>query len=559
MGNEVPFRLKSPERRVETHSRAGSLAREDLHVARPRNSRAESGSAGRLAGPALPVRPETLPPEPGEGRRTSGGGDAPARSLTVPSTRAPIGWDNVIFTHVVIIGVPTILYYYLRLSGSSLFALHCAVATVYLITSLMIFYEAGVALFRRFAGEERPPTGALDRIAQRVKRALGVMGARVPPSSRPVPRASLIVAAYLPNEHEIIRETLEQILATVRRPEGGLEIVLAYNTPVELPVEEDLRRYAELHPELRLLRVEGSESKAENLNAAIEVVTGEIVGILDADHHPAADCFERAWRWLESNYDVVQGRNVIRNRGANLLSRMIDVEFECMYGVSHPARSLFVDTAIFGGSNGYWRVDALRRTRFDQRFMTEDIDASSRALLDGFRIVADRSIVSTELAPTDFRSLWFQRKRWAQGWLEVTLRYQRQFWSSNRLRLSQKLYWTYLLLYREVYPPITLQIIPIILSLLLLEGQVPLTAHWYLWGTAIITLASGPFQTFVAYKNAHVRPRVVTAIEYALFVFFYVVVKNMISVVAIYDHMMKRTDWVVTRREMTARIRSEEG
>jgi cellulose synthase/poly-beta-1,6-N-acetylglucosamine synthase-like glycosyltransferase len=385
------------------------------------------------------------------------------------------------------------------------------------------------------------------------------MGARVPLPSRPVPRASLIVAAYLPNEHEIIRETLEQILATVRRPEGGLEIVLAYNTPVDLPVEEDLRRYAELHPELRLLRVEGSESKAENLNAAIEVVTGEIVGILDADHHPPADCFERAWRWLESNYDVVQGRNVIRNRGANLLSRMIDVEFECMYGVSHPARSLFVDTAIFGGSNGYWRVDALRRTRFDQRFMTEDIDASSRALLDGFRIVADRSIVSTELAPTDFRSLWFQRKRWAQGWLEVTLRYQRQFWSSNRLRLSQKLYWTYLLLYREIYPPITLQIIPIILSLLLLEGQVPLTAHWYLWGTAIITLASGPFQTFVAYKNAHVRPRVVTAIEYALFVFFYVVVKNMISVVAIYDHMMKRTDWVVTRREMTARMRSEEG
>ena len=40
--------------------------------------------------------------------------------------------------------------------------------------------------------------------------------------------------------------------------------------------------------------------------------------------------------------------------------------------------------------------------------------------------------------------------------------------------------------------------------------------------------------------------------------FFYVIVKNMISVVAIYDHMMKRTDWVVTRREMTARLRGSE-
>lgn len=524
---------------------------------KPLKSHIEAAAEALAADPAPdPRQPELVPDGPAAGHRTSGGGDAPAPSLVLPSARAPIGWDNVIFTHVVIVGVPTILYYYLRLSGASLFELHCAVATVYLITSLMIFYEATVALFRRFAGEAHPPTGAFDRLAQRMKRLLGVTGAQVPASTRPVPRATFIVAAFLPNEQEIIFETLEHILRTVRRPEAGLEIVLAYNTPVDLPIEAELRRYAERHPELRLLRVEGSESKAENLNAAIDVATGEIVGILDADHHPPADCFERAWRWLEGHYDVVQGRNVIRNRDENFLTRMVGVEFECMYGVSHPARSLFVDTAIFGGSNGYWRADALRRTRFDQRFMTEDIDASSRALLEGYRIVADRSIVSTELSPAEFRSLWFQRKRWAQGWLEVTLRYQREFWASRKLSLFQKVYWTYLLLYRELYPPITLQIIPIIASLLLLTGTVPLKAHWYLWGTAVITLASGPFQTFVAVKNAFARPSLWTAVQYAGFVFFYVIVKNMISVVAIYDHMMKRTDWVVTRREMSARLRS---
>jgi len=526
----------------------------------PAKKPAESGSANRATDPAVGTTGiEVLPKEHELGGSDSGGGGSHARSIPVPSARAPIGWDNVIFTHVVIVGVPTILYYYLRLSGASLFELHCAVATVYLITALMIFYEAALALFRRFAGEPRAYDGHVDRMGQWVKRALGVSGARVPSPTRPVPRSSFIVAAYLPNEQEIIFETLAHILSTVRRPGAGLEIILAYNTPVALPIEDELRRFAERHPELRLLRVEGSESKAENLNAGIDAATGEIVGILDADHHPPADCFERAWRWLEGHYDVVQGRNVIRNRATNFLTRMIGVEFECMYGVSHPARSLIVDTAIFGGSNGYWRAEVLRRTRFDQAFMTEDIDASSRALLEGYRIIADRSIVSTELAPTNFRSLWFQRKRWAQGWLEVTLRYQREFWSSKKLSLMQKAYWTYLLLYRELYPPITLQILPIIASLLMISGEVPLKAHWYLWVTAIITLASGPFQTFVAVKNAFVRPTLLTAFEYALFVFFYVIVKNMISVVAIYDHMMKRTDWVVTRREMTARLRSSEG
>ena len=530
-------------------------------MAKPQMNHAHSPSDGPAAGPPQPNRGAEIRAREERERRhsTSGGGGAAERSLPVQSARAPIGWDNVIFTHVVIIGVPTISYYYLRLSGASLFELHAAVATVYLITALMICYEASVALFRRYAGEPVEPVGSLDRIAQRVKRALGVTGSRAPSPTRPVPRSSFIVAAYLPNEQGIIVDTLTNILANVRRPEAGFELVLAYNSPVALPVEDELRKLAERHPELKLLRVEGSESKAENLNAAIDFVSGEIVGILDADHHPPADCFERAWRWLESQYDVVQGRNIIRNRGENLLTRMIGVEFECMYGVSHPARSLFVDTAIFGGSNGYWRTDVLRRVRFDPRFMTEDIDASSRALLEGYRIVADRSIISTELAPHDFRSLWFQRKRWAQGWLEVTIRYQREFWKSKRLTVWQKLYWTYLLLYRELYPPITLQIIPIILSLLLIDGTVPLKAHWYLWSTAIITLASGPFQTLVAVKNAFVRPRWWTAFEYALFVFFYVIVKNMISVVAIYDHMMRRTDWVVTRRRMTAELRGSEG
>ena len=75
----------------------------------------------------------------------------------------------------------------------------------------MIFWEAGLALFRRFAGESRELEGHFDRAGQWVKRVLGVSGARVPSSTRPVPRASFIVAAYLPNEQEIIFETLEHI------------------------------------------------------------------------------------------------------------------------------------------------------------------------------------------------------------------------------------------------------------------------------------------------------------------------------------------------------------
>ncbi|GAB4276505.1 MAG: glycosyltransferase family 2 protein [Deferrisomatales bacterium] len=463
--------------------------------------------------------------------------------------KRPMGWDKVAIAHLFVVVLPTGLYCALRTKGHSLFALHVAVATAFLLTAAMIVVETTLTVFRRFAGQAPQPEGLLDAWVRRCKRALGIEGARRPDPARPMPRCSIVFVAYLPNEQDLIVGTLRHALTRLRRPPEGFEVVLAYNTPVRLPVEDELEALAREHPELRLLHVEGSESKAENLNAAIDVVTGEVTAIMDADHHPAPDALERAWRWIEAGYDVVQGRSTIRNHGRNWQTRLIAVEFECMYGVSHPARSLLVDTAIFGGSNGYWRTEALRQVRFDPAMMTEDIDASVRALLQGLRIMHDRSITSSELAPTDFRSFWFQRKRWAQGWLEVTLKYQRRLWGAPGLTFGQKLYWSYLLLYRELYPVITLQIFPILISLYLVRGAIPLTAHWYLLASAVVTVASGPYQTLSAVKNSRSGFPVGYALLYAAFVFFYVMLKNVISILAMYDHAFGHNEWIVTRRE----------
>jgi cellulose synthase/poly-beta-1,6-N-acetylglucosamine synthase-like glycosyltransferase len=466
-----------------------------------------------------------------------------------------LGWEKVALCYATILGVPTILYYYLRLSGSELLPLHAVVASFYLLTALMIIVETTAGLCRRFAGRTTLPMSRAEAAAQLLKGVLGWRGARLPDTERPLPRSTLIVVAFLPNEQDIIIETLEHVLNRIRRPRDGLEVILAYNTPIHLPVERELDELRERHPNLRLLQVDGSESKAENLNAALEIVTGEITGVLDADHLPRPDCLERAWRWLESDYDVVQGRSIIRNFGTNLETRCIGVEFECMYGVSHPARSLLVDTGIFGGSNGFWRTEVLREIRFDPGMMTEDIDASMRALLRGYRIVADRSIVSTELAACDFRSFWFQRKRWAQGWLEVSLKYQRAVWRSRHLGLRQKLYWTYLLWFRELYPLVSLQVFPIVFSLLFYQGFMPWFGHWYLWISAVVTLLSGPYQTAVAARNAVTGFRARDALGYALFVLPYVMLKHMVWVVALYDHLLRNTDWVVTRRQISEDLR----
>jgi cellulose synthase/poly-beta-1,6-N-acetylglucosamine synthase-like glycosyltransferase len=149
-------------------------------------------------------------------------------------------------------------------------------------------------------------------------------------------------------------------------------VILAYNTPEPLPVEGLLHEIAERDPRFLPLRIEGSVSKAQNVNAALTRVTGEFVGIFDADHHPAPGSFLRAWRWLAAGADVVQGHCVVRNGGQSWVSRLVAAEFEAIYAVSHPGRARLHGFGIFGGSNGYWRREALERTRLRSFMLTEE-------------------------------------------------------------------------------------------------------------------------------------------------------------------------------------------
>ncbi|MEL7245166.1 MAG: glycosyltransferase family 2 protein, partial [Cyanobacteria bacterium J06573_2] len=212
-------------------------------------------------------------------------------------------------------------------------------------------------------------------------------------------KISVIIAAYLPNEKDIIIETLQHFLFHLKYP-CEYEIILAYNTPQRLEVETQLEIMTQHFSNLRVIKVEGSKSKAENLNAAINVACGEMIALFDADHRPTLeDSFARAWHWIANGYDVVQGRCTIRNYKDTIISSLVAVEFEIIYGLCHEARSILTNTAIFGGSNAYWDAETLKQVKFSNTQLTEDIDATLRMLTHGYKLIHDRTIIATEEAP----------------------------------------------------------------------------------------------------------------------------------------------------------------
>lgn len=363
----------------------------------------------------------------------------------------------------------------------------------------------------------------------------------------PEPPASAIICAYMPNEAATIVETIEHFL-TVDYP-AGLQIVLAYNTPDYHPVEAELQVIAQQNPNLLLLKVENSNSKAQNLNAALARTTGEFIGVFDADHQPDPDSFHRAWRWLSNGYDVVQGHCLVRNPEETFLARMVAIEFETIYSVSHPGRWLRDGFGVFGGSNGYWKTEALHMTRMRGSMLTEDIDASMRVLEAGGQIASDPWLISRELATTTARQIWNQRLRWAQGWTQVSLRHLLSMMRLPHFTFRQKFGVFMLLFQREIYPWVSTQIFPL-LAFWWLRGDL---LHWAVpifLAATIFTMTVGPGTVFITYRQAHPSvKRKWWFLQYGIFsTFLYTEAKNIIARVAHLKELLGESSWRVTPR-----------
>ena len=235
------------------------------------------------------------------------------------------------------------------------------------------------------------------------------------------PKCCIIVPCYLPNEQDIIMETVSHMCA-VEYP-GELRVIVVYNTPEALPVEKELQALGTLNGRtVCAFNVAGSQSKAHNLEFALTEVTEKVVVLFDADHHPNPDCVNILVSTLQRmpNVCAVQGA-VLINRGGPWLMRFILNGMEwsswCIWG---PGIAEVAGSGYFGGACAAWRPDTLRTLGFDTVMQTEDIDLSIRACSKGHTIQMMPLAQSLEMCPVGMRALYRQRLRWALGWEEVT-------------------------------------------------------------------------------------------------------------------------------------------
>lgn len=261
----------------------------------------------------------------------------------------------------------------------------------------------------------------------------------LPPSQR-LPKVAIQLPIY--NERGVVERLLNAACA-MDYPSDCLEIqVLDDSTDDTSQLVAELVGLArEKGHRISHIQREGRAGyKAGALAYGTRQTDAELIAIFDADFIPEPTYLRQVVREFRDGIGMVQARWGHINRNENWLTRAQAVFLDSHFSIDHVVRSLRGHFFNFNGTAGVWRRSAIARGGgWDARTLTEDLDLSFRAHLNGVRFCyVDEVAVPAEL-PRDPAALKGQQHRWAKGSIQTAKRMLGPLWASPQLGLGQKI------------------------------------------------------------------------------------------------------------------------
>jgi cellulose synthase/poly-beta-1,6-N-acetylglucosamine synthase-like glycosyltransferase len=166
--------------------------------------------------------------------------------------------------------------------------------------------------------------------------------------------------------------------------------------------------------------------KAGALAYGLERTDTDCIAVFDADSLPSPDFLRRTMPYFNGSPQVglVQTRWGHLNTNYNWLTRAQALSLDGHFAIEQVARSRGYLPMSMNGTGGIWRTIALRSVGgWSSATITEDLDLSYRALLDGWRFVYLVDVVVHGELPPQVQAYKVQQARWATGFTECLLRH----------------------------------------------------------------------------------------------------------------------------------------
>ena len=181
--------------------------------------------------------------------------------------------------------------------------------------------------------------------------------------------------------------------------------------------------------------------KAGALNFALQHTDprAEWVAVVDADYLVRPDWLRSVAGWLEDPaVGIVQAPQAHRDWASRRFARMMNWEYEGFFriGMHHRHER---DAIVQHGTMTLIRAAALRDTGgWDETCICEDTELGLRLLGRGYRAVYVDRVAGAGLVPADLDAYRRQRRRWAQGGMQILRRHAGALLGRSALRAGQR-------------------------------------------------------------------------------------------------------------------------
>jgi len=197
--------------------------------------------------------------------------------------------------------------------------------------------------------------------------------------------------------------------------------------------------------------------KAGALKEAMKTAKGEFIAIFDADFIPQKEFLKKTLAFFtDEKVGMVQTRWEHINGDYSILTKAQALALDGHFVIEQTVRNKAGFFINFNGTGGVWRrsciVDA---GNWDGTTLTEDLDLSYRAQLNGWKFVFLKDFTSPAELPSEINALKSQQFRWTKGAIETAKKILPLVWRA-KIPLRVKLQSTFHLSNNIVFPFILL-------------------------------------------------------------------------------------------------------
>ncbi|MDA3843503.1 MAG: glycosyltransferase family 2 protein [Candidatus Kapabacteria bacterium] len=312
-----------------------------------------------------------------------------------------------------------------------------------------------------------------------------------------------VVTVQLPMFNEMyVVERLIRAVCEINYPIDKLEIqVLDDSTDETVELSKKLTEEfkAKGYDIKHIQRVDRTGYKAGALKEGMSTARGEFIAIFDADFVPNEDFLMKTIpHFADEGIGCVQTRWEHLNEDYSMLTRAQALALDGHFVIEQQIRNKAGFFINFNGTAGVWRKTTIEDAgNWQADTLTEDLDLSYRAQLNGWKFIFLPDVSSPAELPADINALKTQQFRWTKGAIETAKKILPRVLKSN-LSLKLKMECTVHLTSNIVFPfiiVVALMNIPIVL----IKNQIGgLDGYYTLLSIFVLASAS----TFLFYMYA---------------------------------------------------------